>query len=127
MRGGGEGDLSSLPWSTGEAPRDGLGLREQLRERVTGFMIGNREESEEQTNFANFDQRQQTDRATKTFVVAVSLFGRGAKESGWRTHSGAGAGDWRVELLEDGGAAEGSSRMASGKLRLDISSWKAGG
>ena len=26
-----------------------------------------------------------------------------AIESGCRTHSGAGAGDWRVELLEDGG------------------------
>ena len=57
----------------------------------------------------------------------VSRFGRGAIESGCRTHSGAGAGDWRLELLEDGGAAAGSSRMASGKLRLDISSWRAGG
>ena len=32
-----------------------------------------------------------------------------------------------MELLKDGGAAAGSSRMASRKLRLGISSWGAGG
>ena len=32
-----------------------------------------------------------------------------------------------MELLEDAGAAAGSSRMASRRLRLEISSWRAAG
>ena len=51
---------------------------------------------------------------TQPLQFAVGRFGRRAIESGCRTHSGSGAGDWCVELLEDGGLREEWRRVRCG-------------